>query len=48
MQQHESLKEHYRFTKEEALILETLQPRMSELAEDFINEFQRRINPSLI
>ncbi len=39
MQHHESLKEHYRFTKEEALLLQTLQPRMSELAEDFINEF---------
>lgn len=39
MQQHESLKEHYKFTKEEALLLQTLQPRMSELAEDFINEF---------
>ncbi|MFA5232861.1 MAG: protoglobin domain-containing protein [Sulfurimonas sp.] len=39
MQHHESLKEHYKFTKEEALLLQTLQPRMSELAEDFINEF---------
>ncbi len=39
MQHHESLKEHYKFTKEEALLLQTLQPRMNELAEDFINEF---------
>ncbi|MDP2892845.1 MAG: protoglobin domain-containing protein [Sulfurimonas sp.] len=39
MQQHENLKEHYRFTKEEALILETLQPRMKELADDFIDGF---------
>lgn len=39
MQQHESLKEHYKFTKEEALLLQTLQPKMSEVAEDFINEF---------
>ena len=39
MQQHESLKEHYRFTKEEALILEALQPRMKELADDFIDGF---------
>ncbi|MBS4068003.1 MAG: phosphate-starvation-inducible PsiE family protein [Sulfurimonas sp.] len=39
MQQHENLKEHYRFTKEEALILEALQPRMKELADDFIDGF---------
>lgn len=39
MQQHESLKDHYRFTKEEALILEALQPRMKELADDFIDGF---------
>lgn len=39
MQQHENLKEHYRFTKEEALILEVLQPRMKELADDFIDGF---------
>jgi uncharacterized membrane protein (DUF373 family) len=39
VQQHESLKEHYRFTKEEALILEALQPRMKELADDFIDGF---------
>lgn len=39
MQQHESLKEHYRFTKEEALILEALQPRMKELADNFIDGF---------
>ncbi len=39
MQQHESLKKHYRFTKEEALILEALQPRMKELADNFIDGF---------
>jgi len=39
MQQHESLKEHYKFTQEEALILQTLQPKMSELADKFIDEF---------
>jgi uncharacterized membrane protein (DUF373 family) len=39
MQQHESLKEHYRFTKEEALILEALQPRMKDLSDDFIDGF---------
>ncbi|QFR43261.1 hypothetical protein CVO_04755 [Sulfurimonas sp. CVO] len=39
MQQHESLKEHYKFTQEEALILQTLQPKMSALADKFIDEF---------
>jgi uncharacterized membrane protein (DUF373 family) len=39
MQQHESLKDHYRFTKEEALILEALQPRMKDLSDDFIDGF---------
>ncbi|MGE4418901.1 MAG: protoglobin domain-containing protein [Sulfurimonas sp.] len=39
MQQHESLKEHYKFTKEEALLLQGLQPKMSALADSFIDEF---------
>jgi len=39
MQQHESLKEDYKFSEEEARILATLQPKMSELSEQFINEF---------
>jgi len=39
MQQHENLKDHYRFTKEEALILEALQPRMKDLSDDFIDGF---------
>ncbi|MCK9453818.1 protoglobin domain-containing protein [Sulfurimonas sp.] len=39
MQQHQSLKEHYNFTKEEALILKELQPRMEELSNRFIEEF---------
>ncbi len=39
MPQHENLKEHYRFTKEEALILVAHQPRMKELADDFIDGF---------
>ncbi|MBE0514711.1 MAG: phosphate-starvation-inducible PsiE family protein [Sulfurimonas sp.] len=39
MQQHQSLKEHYKFTKEEALILKELQPRMEELSNRFIEEF---------
>jgi len=39
MQNYQSLKEHYRFTEEEALILKELQPRMEELADTFIDEF---------
>ncbi|MDD3476682.1 MAG: protoglobin domain-containing protein [Sulfurimonas sp.] len=39
MQRHESLKDHYKFTWEESHILTTLQPRMEELSEVFINEF---------
>ncbi len=39
MQQHESLKEHYKFTKEEALILEALQPEMRDISDDFIDGF---------
>ncbi|MCK9474228.1 protoglobin domain-containing protein [Sulfurimonas sp.] len=39
MQQHESLKEHYKFTKEEELLLLGLQPKMSALADRFIDEF---------
>ena len=39
MLQHESLKEHYKFTKEEALILEVLQPKMRDISDDFIDGF---------
>lgn len=39
MQQHESLKADYKFSEEEARILATLQPKMSELSDKFINEF---------
>lgn len=39
MQQHDGLKEHYKFTKEEALLLKELQPRMQELSDKFIDEF---------
>ena len=39
MLQHESLKEHYKFTKEEALILEALGPRMRDISDDFIDGF---------
>lgn len=39
MQRYESLKEHYKFSDEEARILVTLQPKMSELSDKFINEF---------
>jgi len=39
MQDHQSLKEHYKFTKEEEEILKTLQPRMNDIADDFIDEF---------
>ena len=39
MQNYQNLKEHYKFTKEEAAILKELQPRMQELSETFIDEF---------
>ncbi|ABB44406.1 conserved hypothetical protein [Sulfurimonas denitrificans DSM 1251] len=39
MQQHDSLKADYKFSEEEARILATLQPKMSELSDKFINEF---------
>jgi uncharacterized membrane protein (DUF373 family) len=39
MQQHESLKEHYKFTNEEALILHSIQPMMMDLTDEFIDEF---------
>ncbi len=39
MMQHESLKEHYKFTEEEALILKSLQPKMMELSDEFIDQF---------
>lgn len=39
MQKHENLKEHYKFTQDEALVLKALEPKMRDLADDFINEF---------
>ncbi|MCF6339192.1 MAG: protoglobin domain-containing protein [Sulfurimonas sp.] len=39
MQNYHNLKEHYKFTDEEAMILKELQPRMNELADIFIDEF---------
>ena len=39
MQNYQSLKEHYKFTEEEALILQELKPRMQELADTFVDEF---------
>lgn len=39
MQQHESLKAHYKFTHEEESILKNLQPMMIELSDTFIDEF---------
>ncbi len=39
MEQYTTLKAHYKFTDEEALILKELQPRMEELADTFIDEF---------
>lgn len=39
MHDHQSLKEHYKFTKEEEEILKTLQPRMNAIADTFIDEF---------
>ena len=39
MQNYQSLKEHYKFSQEEALILKELQPRMRDLADIFIDDF---------
>jgi len=39
MLDYQTLKEHYKFTKEEALLLKELQPRMEELADRFVDEF---------
>ena len=39
MKEYTQLKEHYKFTEEEALILKKLQPRMEKLADTFIDEF---------
>ena len=39
MQDYSQLKNNYKFTKEEALILKGLQPRMEKLADTFIDEF---------
>jgi hypothetical protein len=43
MQQYSDLKTHYKFTEEEAKILQDLQPRMKELADDFIDRFYDHI-----
>jgi len=39
MQQYSTLKEHYKFTDEEAQILKDLQPRMETLSDEFIDGF---------
>ena len=39
MQNFNSLKEHYKFTDEEAKILKSLKPRMEKLADEFIEGF---------
>jgi uncharacterized membrane protein (DUF373 family) len=39
MEQYTTIKSHYKFTDEEAVILKNLQPRMEELADTFIDEF---------
>lgn len=39
MQQYSTLKAHYKFTEEEALILRNLHPRMGQLADEFIDGF---------
>ena len=43
MQDYKSLLEHYKFSKEDAEVLTTLQPRMEELSELFIDEFYDHI-----
>ncbi len=39
MNDYQSLKKHYHFTKEEEEILKGLQPRMEEIADQFLDEF---------
>jgi len=39
MNDYQSLKKHYKFTKEEEKILKELQPRMNDIADTFIDEF---------
>ena len=39
MEQYTTLKEHYKFSDEEAALLKVLQPRMEELADKFADEF---------
>ncbi len=39
MEQHDTLKAHYKFTDEEAEILKELRPRMEELVDQFADEF---------
>jgi len=39
MKHYQDLKEHYQFTEEEAQILKELQPRMEDVADDFIDGF---------
>lgn len=39
MQQYSTLKRDYKFTKEEAQILQNLQPRLEKLADEFIDRF---------
>ncbi len=39
MQHYQNLKEHYKFSEEEASILKGLQPRMESLADEFIDGF---------
>lgn len=39
MQQYSSLKTHYKFTQEEAKLLQQLQPKMKELSESFVDDF---------
>jgi uncharacterized membrane protein (DUF373 family) len=39
MNEFKSIKEDYKFTKEEEKILKDLQPRMNDIADDFIDEF---------
>ena len=43
MQQHSTLKTNYKFTEEEAKILQNLQPRMEKLTEKFIDDFYDHI-----
>jgi uncharacterized membrane protein (DUF373 family) len=39
MNDYKSLKRHYRFTKEEEAVLKELQPKMEEIADEFLDEF---------